>query len=166
MVAYEALNSVAEPVRKALAALKEEIDRGIVAGIFTAEGSRTSIGVADHFKSLEHAVNGCIDEAYEDLPLIERMKSPEAGNIQIHFYHGREDPEQDMDDWGEDGPTLYCQWIHFAYLSDICLGIEGDADHGPAKEDGIFFHNDMVAIKQGEKTMYYGDWEIVVSQRG
>ena len=93
------------------------------------------------------------------------MKSPEAGNIQIHFFHGREDPEQDMDDWGEDGPTLYCQWIHFAYLSDICLGIEGDADHGPAKEDGIFFHKDMIAIKQGEKTMYYGDWEIVVSQR-
>ena len=40
-----------------------------------------------------------------------------------------------------------------------------DADHGPAKEDGIFFHKDMIAIKQGEKTMYYGDWEIVVSQR-
>lgn len=39
-------------------------------------------------------------------------------------------------------------------------------DHGPAKEDGIFFHKDMIAIKQGEKTVYYGDWEIVVSHRG
>ena len=165
MNTYEELNKTAESIRKALDDLKFTLDPLVTAEFIRPAGSLTSVSPIEQLTAFEHAINGVLDEAYEDMPLLERMKSPDAGKIKLHLFHGRENPDEKMDDWGEDGPTLYCQWIHIVYMSEIELGIEGDADHGLTRDDGLYFHNGMIAVKQGEKIMYYGDWEIVVSQR-
>src|SRR5688572_19930088 len=48
---------------------------------------------------------------------------PCAGPMFLQIFHGRRDPNQEMDDWGEQGPIFACpDYVHTTYASDIKLG--------------------------------------------
>jgi hypothetical protein len=52
--------------------------------------------------------------------------------IYLKLMHGRDDPEQQMDDWGFDGPVLGpLEAVHFTYTTHVrCFpkGSNGDAE--------------------------------------
>jgi len=73
-------------------------------------------------------------------------------DIYIHLFHGRSDPTEHMDSWGEDGPTVGpFQWLHATYLSTFNLGND---DHTWSLDGG----SDSLVYYDG---MYYGDFDIV-----
>lgn len=73
-------------------------------------------------------------------------------SVYLHLFHGRKDPKQDMENWGEDGPVLGpFKWVHTTYGTMIHLGDK----NGDTLEDldivkGLVFY----------KGMFYGDWSI------
>jgi hypothetical protein len=72
----------------------------------------------------------------------------------LKLLHGRDDPDQDMQDWGFDGPTLGpFVAVHVTYRDHIrCLA----ADHDEVE---LGFTDDLLTY-QGK---YYGDFEIAAS---
>jgi len=71
----------------------------------------------------------------------------------IHLLHGRDDPEQDMPDWGFTGPILGpFEAVHFTYKEHI----RGIADAGTGAEIELGFHGDLL-VHDGK---FYGDFEI------
>jgi hypothetical protein len=71
----------------------------------------------------------------------------------IHLPHGRDDPQQDMSDWGFARPILGpLEAVHFTYKEHIrCI-----ADSGTGSELELGFHNDLL-VYDGK---FYGDFEI------
>lgn len=69
--------------------------------------------------------------------------------ISIEFYHGRKDPKQQLDDWGEKGPVVNIDWFICTYKSHMRIGADGE-------ECDIPFFEDLVKI--GEDC--YGDFSI------
>jgi hypothetical protein len=80
------------------------------------------------------------------------------GKMYLRLYHGRNDPGQEMDDWGFDGPTfgpLSC-YVH-TYCSTFC--IHGD---GSTSEVWLETHGDMIRWDG----CFYGDMEVFVAETG
>lgn len=75
-------------------------------------------------------------------------------SVYILLLHGRDDPNEDMKDWGFHGPTLGpFAAVHFTYKEHIrCI-----ADSAREEEIELGFCDDLLAY-QGK---YYGDFEIV-----
>lgn len=77
----------------------------------------------------------------------------------LKLFHGRKDPNQDMEDWGEDGAILGpLQYVHTTYGWDIKIEfLDGEAlNLSTAHEvDGVL-HTDMVK----HNDMFYGDWSV------
>ena len=72
--------------------------------------------------------------------------------LYIRLFHGRTDPNQDMDDWGTDGPVLgpYI-FAHTTYASHLKLGRpDGHCDE-------LYVHAEDMVFYDG---VYYGDWSI------
>lgn len=71
--------------------------------------------------------------------------------IYIRLFHGRTDPDQEMDDWGSDGPIFGpYEFAHTTYAWDIKLGTpNGNCDELYAHEDMMYYDG-----------VYYGDWSI------
>lgn len=92
--------------------------------------------------------------------------------MRLAFFHGREDPEQDMNDWGFAGPTVEgIAWTHTTYDTRLVIGFfTKEACDRAQKITGweycddkaleAFYHGDV--LKAGEH--YYGDWEFVESE--
>lgn len=68
----------------------------------------------------------------------------------IHFFHGRKTIEEEMNDWGEDGPIVEIDFASWTYGS-IKLHYED--------WDFIFVNQVEGLIPIGD--MYYGDFEIL-----
>ena len=75
-------------------------------------------------------------------------------SVYIELFHGRRDPDQDMDDWGDRGPILGpFRWVHTTYAGTIHLGnqdVPGDAI-GDLRVDGDMVYYDGA---------WYGDWSV------
>ena len=71
--------------------------------------------------------------------------------LYIRLFHGRTDPNQDMNDWGSDGPVLGpYEFAHTIYTSSVRLGRQdGDCD-------SLYTHEDMLYYDG----VYYGDWSV------
>lgn len=75
--------------------------------------------------------------------------------LYIHLYNGRRTMDEQMQDWGDDGPTFgpYKSMIT-TYGSHVRLfpkdGHEGFYEHEFCITDGLIYYNGM----------YYGDWEV------
>jgi hypothetical protein len=70
--------------------------------------------------------------------------------VYMELFHGRKDPNQEMDDWGEPGPILECQYVHTTYSHDIKIG-----DNSPAElliRHGMIYYGGL----------WYGDWSVFV----
>ena len=71
--------------------------------------------------------------------------------VYINLYHGRTYPEQDIDDWGSEGPTLgpFSQ-VQVTYLYNIrALDADGAYHFFTIIEDMVLYDG-----------VYYGDWSI------
>jgi hypothetical protein len=71
----------------------------------------------------------------------------------IHLLHGRDNPDQDMQDWGFVGPILGpFEAIHFTYRYHVrCI-----TDSGCGDEVELRFHEDLL-VHDGK---FYGEFEI------
>lgn len=68
-------------------------------------------------------------------------------SVYIHLFHGRRHEEQDMHDWGEDGPVLGpFPYIHTTYASEIKCG---DELWLRVRGDCVYFDG-----------WWYGDWSV------
>lgn len=57
-------------------------------------------------------------------------------SVMLHLFHGRDSVEQDMDDWGYDGPTLGpFKYVHVTYVSDLKFAMELEAYRSAFPED-------------------------------
>lgn len=75
--------------------------------------------------------------------------------IYIRLFHGRTDPDQEMNDWGSDGPVFGpYEFAHTTYAWDIKLGKPN------GNYDELYTHEDMVYYGG----VYYGDWSIFDAQ--
>lgn len=82
-------------------------------------------------------------------------------SVYLHLFHGRNSPDEDMDDWGFNGPTIgplnyvhttYCNHVKFEFLSDEDAEIFGlDPDFGE-----LNIVEDLI-VYEGK---YYGDWSV------
>lgn len=98
------------------------------------------------------------DETTAYLKAIECSKPTKAG-MYLALIHGRSDPDQDMDYWGETGPCFGpLSYAHITYNQSINIGAYGVEDGtGPMfNGDPMHFHSDMLYYDG----MYYGDWEM------
>lgn len=71
--------------------------------------------------------------------------------IYLRLFHGRTNPNQDMDDWGADGPIFGpYEFVHTTYSSLVRFGKQdGDCDSLYAVEDMLYYDG-----------VYYGDWTV------
>ncbi len=72
--------------------------------------------------------------------------------LYIRLFHGRIDPEKEMDDWGTDGPIFGpYNFVHTTYKSYISLGkVDGNCD-------SLYVHESDMIYYEG---VYYGDWSV------
>ncbi|MBZ4187668.1 hypothetical protein [Niabella beijingensis] len=68
----------------------------------------------------------------------------------IHFYHGRKTIEEELNDWGEDGPIVSVSFISWTYGN---LKLHDETD------DFTFLSQAEDLIPLGN--MYYGDFELL-----
>ena len=72
--------------------------------------------------------------------------------LYIRLFHGRSNPEQDLDDWGADGPVFGpYKFVHTTYSWHVVLGSQ-DKDW-----DELYVYEDMLFYDD----MYYGDWSVI-----
>jgi len=71
--------------------------------------------------------------------------------VYIRLFHGRTDPEQQMDDWGSDGPVFGpYEFAHTTYSYHVkCGKKDGGCDEIFCFEDMLFYDG-----------VYYGDWTV------
>lgn len=103
--------------------------------------------------------------AIRNYELIERHTSYEApreSGIYLLLIHGRSPYDQELEDWGSDGPWIGpIKWFHCTYLKTFSLGfMNGDEYLATAPVNGIpapiYFFEDMIYFDG----IYYGDWEL------
>lgn len=79
--------------------------------------------------------------------------------LYLHLYHGRIDPEQDMDDWGTKGPTFEIE--SGIVFSTYAVDIKWTAPDGDCPRFLNYLH-DMIYYNG----VYYGDFSISDTPRG
>lgn len=89
--------------------------------------------------------------------------------VYLHLFHGRSAPDEDMEDWGFDGPVLGpFKYLHMTYLNDLKFSMEVEAYKKAFPEEarpyeyegyveGHFHSTSDLIIYQGK---YYGDFSI------
>lgn len=93
--------------------------------------------------------------------------SPEAKQLPpgtyLGLFHGRDDPDADMDDFGYVGPMIGpITGYHVTYFYNIRIGFKEVADarkfFPDANDNWVFlqFENDLL-VYEGK---YYGDWTV------
>lgn len=89
-------------------------------------------------------------------PLVLPSGTPlKPGKLYLRLYHGRSDPNQEMDDWGFNGPTfgpLSC------YVHTYCCTFR---IHGEFNDSEIWLqaHDDMIRWDG----CFYGDMEVFIA---
>ena len=75
--------------------------------------------------------------------------------LYLKLFHGRKDPDEQLDDWGSDGPIFGpYNFIHTVYNSRIYMGKHRCDSHV------LEMHDDMV----GYGGIYYGDWSVFTEE--
>jgi hypothetical protein len=74
-------------------------------------------------------------------------------NLYLRLYHGRKDPQENLEDWGSDGPVFGpYESIQITYGAHIKM-------HAPDHFDDLDWQDDLVFYDG----IYYGDVEIVAA---
>lgn len=100
-------------------------------------------------------------------------------SVYIHLYHGRNNPAEDMDDWGFEGPVIGpLAYVHVTYLCDVKFACTPEVFrkfwpvqaaawdekgysnmNGPLVDYNFKIHEDLIEY-DGK---FYGDWSIASS---
>lgn len=73
----------------------------------------------------------------------------------IVLFHGRDNPEQDMDDWGYDGPVFGpYDSVSVTYFCDVKLCIDHDIVDTLINHEGLVYYNNE----------YFGDFDIISNE--
>jgi len=76
--------------------------------------------------------------------------------LYIRLFHGRTDPDNDMDDWGTDGPVFGpYKFAHTTYGHFLKLG------KPKGQVDELFVHKEDLIYYD---SVYYGDWSVFGEQ--
>ena len=86
--------------------------------------------------------------------------------LYLHLFHGRDDPEEDMDDWGFDGPTIGpLKFVHTTYTTDIKICFANAEieqkffpNSPPEFPDTRWIHINDWCLEYNNK--FYGDWSV------
>lgn len=94
--------------------------------------------------------------------------------IYLQLLHGRDDPDEDMDDWGFSGPKIGpFDWAHFTYNNapNLGWGKWGDGNNGEVwllhsfTPDACFLMPPNSLCRCDDMLYwngaFYGDWELV-----
>lgn len=87
---------------------------------------------------------------------------PKTSGMYLKLLHGRENADEEMNDWGSDGPWVGpLKWFHCTYLSDIGFGFVGGEELAPLSYSidappPIYFCQGMIYYDG----TYYGDREL------
>ena len=87
--------------------------------------------------------------------------------MKLRLYHGRNTPEQEMDDWGFEGATLFgvdgIIWTYGVprvfFINDEYFNIASEVTGWDEIADGleIRVYEDLIKTKDG----YFDDWELI-----
>lgn len=97
--------------------------------------------------------------------LADLVKNPEklqSGQMYLRLFHGRDDPEENMDGWGYDGPVFGpLKFAQVTYMTNIGIASIDGRETGPmlSTTDPMFFKGDLLQY-DGK---YYGDWSVFVA---
>lgn len=104
-------------------------------------------------------------------------------DLYIHLFHGRKTPDEELDDWGSDGPVIGpLRYVHGTYMSTLRVGCKRDvlARFFPEEEARVAKHitdyPDTSAYRDDDEILdvffpfhedllvhdgvYYGDWSV------
>lgn len=82
---------------------------------------------------------------------------PTKPGVYLYLMHGRKDPEQDMDDWGLEGPYIGpLRNMHTTYASTLHLKFADGKETGPLYPEVMCIADDMLYWDG----VYYGDWSV------
>lgn len=95
-----------------------------------------------------------------DLPIYQETDKDLGPGLYLALFHGRDDPAQDMDEWGFNGPVIGpLRYLHTTYVSNLKLDFASWGAMRRYFEDGdpvLWLKEDMIEY-QGK---YYGDWTV------
>ncbi|MBR1173877.1 hypothetical protein JQ617_07920 [Bradyrhizobium sp. KB893862 SZCCT0404] len=98
--------------------------------------------------------------------------------FELYLIHGRNNPEQSMDNWGFDGPRLQgVTGLHQTYGNAARVVFADDAAMEAARaltgwdvwdecQLEMRWHDDMVVTNTTDGPSYYGDWGIWLKEQG
>jgi len=77
------------------------------------------------------------------------------GKLYVRLYHGRNDPTEELKDWGFDGPTFGpLTGVVLTYVTTIRL-------HGESNDEELWLKVSNDLIEWDGK--FYGDWEVFLA---
>ena len=80
------------------------------------------------------------------------MKKLRNSGLYINLFHGRDYPQEELNDWGFDGPILGpFSDIHITYKELIRLFVDDDWEFEVEYVEDLFYYDGK----------YYGDWSII-----
>ncbi len=116
------------------------------------------------------------NETGDTMPRAEAV-APDVPQLYLHLYHGRKDPDENLEDWGSDGPVIGpLAYVHTTYMCDVKFaatpevmdryfpavmsdwrGARGLSNVvGPLCDWRLTIFNDYVE----HDGVYYGDWTV------
>ncbi len=89
-------------------------------------------------------------------------KAPPRPGLYLGLLHGRDDPRQQMDDWGFNGPTIGpLQWFHTTYACTLRIAFESELDgqryFGVRQKEHFLQLDRDLLVFNGQ---YFGDWTV------
>jgi len=103
-----------------------------------------------------------ISETGKKIPIYHER--PEKPGLYLVLFHGREDRNEDMDDWGFDGPMIGpLQWCHTTYTCHVRICFETKEDELRYFAVSMFpdAHDmGMVGDLMKYAECFYGDWTV------
>ena len=81
----------------------------------------------------------------------EDIEQQPVSQMVMELYHGRTNPDQDMGDWGSQGPLLFVDGAAVTYKDSIRIKFTGQDDYEFLEK---FLHEDMFFYDG----VYYGDF--------
>lgn len=97
--------------------------------------------------------------------------------MKLYLHHGRKRPDENLDDWGPDGPELDVTGIHETYQSGVHVFFATPAAFAKAQAETGWktwendrtlvmpVTDDLVAINPpGGEPMFFGDWGIIADK--
>ena len=72
--------------------------------------------------------------------------------LYLRLLHGRNSPDEEMSDWGFQGPVLGpLDYVHVTYSSHVNIGEE---------YDHLYIYEGLLVYDE----KYYGDWEVITEK--